>query len=285
MSEPVAADWVGRTLAAEDEVTAAMVEGLRATLDLAGGRPSPGDEAPAGMHWLLAPERAPQRELGPDGHPRRGRFLPPIALPRRMWAAGALELVAPLRVGDRVRRLSRIAAVSEKTGRSGRLAFVEVDHEITVAGAPRLRERQTIVYRDVAGAPAADAGAAPGDAALAAGDWPWRREVRPDPVLLFRYSALTFNGHRIHYDRDHARRVEGYPDLVVHGPLVATWLLQLCADGLGGAAPAAFAFRARSPAFVDQPLALCARPDGAGVALAAFAPGGRLVMTAEAGRG
>jgi 3-methylfumaryl-CoA hydratase len=252
-------DWVGRSMVAADDLTAGLVEGFRVTLDQAGPVPAPGEAAPLGIHWLLAPERAPQGELGPDGHPRRGRFLPPIALPRRMWAASTLELLAPLRVGDRVERQSRIAAVSEKTGRSGPLAFVEVDHRIVVAGEVCLRERQTIVYRGAAAAAPADA--------RPAGDWPWRRDLVPDPVLLFRYSALTFNGHRIHYDRDYVTKVEGYPGLIFHGPLQAAFIVELAAKLRGSEPPKKFVYRGLQPLFEGSEFSVNANDNGASMEL------------------
>lgn len=269
------ASWIGRTETGRDVLTPGLVQGLLATLDRDAPYPEPGTEAPQGIHWLLAQPRAPMSRIGPDGHPERGDFLPPVALPRRMWAASRVDFLAPLRVGDEIERTSTVAAVTEKEGRSGPLVFVEVDHVTRAGPAPAVAERQTIVYRQAGGKPAPPRGA-PG------GDWDWRREVTPDPVLLFRYSALTFNAHRIHYDLDFATRTEGYPGLIVHGPLMATLLLDLAARNLGDNALAGFQFRGVSPAFSGSPLVLLGRREGAEVVLAAECGDGRPVMTASA---
>ena len=237
-------EWIGRTEEATDLVSAAPLRGLAALLDRAGPEPAAGAEVPPGGHWLYFLPAAPQAEIGPDGHPLRGGFLPPVALPRRMWAGSRLEFLAPLRVGETVRRVSTIRDVTLKEGKSGTLVFVAVRHQISGPAGPALIEDQDIVYRD---APAADAAAprpkpAPADAA-------WRRMVRPDSVMLFRYSALTFNGHRIHYDRAYATEVEGYPGLVVHGPLIATLLLDLVGAEMPEARLAAFDVRMVGPLF------------------------------------
>ncbi len=269
------ASWIGRTENGRDVLTPGLVQGLLATLDREAPYPEPGYEAPQGVHWLLAQPRVPMSGIGPDGHPERGDFLPPVALPRRMWAQSRVDFLAPLRVGDEIVRTSTVAAVTGKEGRSGPLVFVDVDHVIRAGSAQAVRERQTIVYRE-AGAKAAPESGAPG------GDWDWRREAMPDPVLLFRYSALTFNAHRIHYDLDFATRTEGYPGIIVHGPLTATLLLDLAARHLGGNALAGFQFRGVSPAYSGAPLTLKGRREGADVTLAAESGDGRPVMTASA---
>jgi 3-methylfumaryl-CoA hydratase len=248
---------------------------LNATLDRDSPYPEPGCEAPQGIHWLLAQPRVAQSRIGPDGHPERGDFLPPVALPRRMWAASRVDFLAPLRVGDDIERTSTVAAVTEKEGRSGSLVFVDVDHETRAGDTLAVVERQTIVYRQ-AGGNAAPPRAGPG------ADWDWRRQVTPDEVLLFRYSALLFNAHRIHYDLDFATRTEGYPGLIVHGPLTATLLLDLAARKLGGNALAHFRFRGVSPAFSGAPLTLLGRQEGADLSLAAENGEGHPVMTASA---
>ena len=250
--------WRGRSETVADTVTAAPVRMLRATLDL----PPDTDtaELPPLWHWLFFLPSARQSELGPDGHPRRGGFLPPVPLPRRMWAGGQLEFFSPLRIGDEVRRVSTIDDVQFKTGRTGELCFVRVRHEV---GSPRglaLREFHDIVYRPepVAGAAEPAYEAAP-PSVLA-------RRVVPDDTLLFRYSALTFNGHRIHYDRRYVTQVEGYPGLVVHGPLMATLLAGLAGRQFVGREAAAFSFRALKPVFDLHPFEACGRPDGADAA-------------------
>jgi 3-methylfumaryl-CoA hydratase len=236
--------WIGRTQEASDIVTAQLVKALRATLFLDIGAPQAGDTAPLTTHWCLAQPVAPMSEIGPDGHPARGGFLPPVPLPRRMWAGGRLEFLDGLRVGDAVTRTSRIADVALKSGSSGALCFVAVDHTIATPRGVAIRERQDIVYRDVAPA-GANAAPAKAPAAPAAKH---RETHMADPVLLFRYSALTFNGHRIHYDRDYVTKVEGYPGLVFHGPLQAALLVEFAAR-LRGKAPARFAYRGVQPLF------------------------------------
>jgi 3-methylfumaryl-CoA hydratase len=215
-------DWVGRTESRADVVTAWPAVALAATLDRRDPEPRPGDELPPGWHWLYFLEAAPASELGPDGHPKRGGFLPPVELPRRMWAGGRLEFRRPLRVGDEIRRESVIVSVEPKQGRSGSLLFVIVRHTVSADGEPAVIEEHDIVYRE-----AAKPGDPPPVAKPAPADAKWRREVIADPVMLFRYSALTFIGQRIHYDLEYCRNVEGYPGLVVHGPLQTLLLLDL----------------------------------------------------------
>jgi 3-methylfumaryl-CoA hydratase len=233
--------WIGRSTEATDTVTAQLVKGLRATLFLEIGEPRPGDAAPLTVHWCLAQPVFPASELGPDGHPARGGFLPPVPLPRRMWAGGELELFEPLWVGDEVTRTSRISDVTMKTGSTGVLCFVSVEHLITTSRGTAIRERQDIVYRDVT-APAVSARPAAAPTAQ------HRESHIADPVLLFRYSALTFNGHRIHYDRDYVTKVEGYPGLIFHGPMQAALQVELAAK-LHGNAPKKFSYRGVQPLF------------------------------------
>ncbi len=220
----------------------------------------------------------PPGELGPDGHPRRGGFLPPVHdLPRRMWAGGEVEALGPLRPEDRVTRRSRIASAAEKTGSSGRLVFVEVDHEIAGPAGPAIRERQTIVYRGTEGAAVRDAPPAaplpPGGAEAA---------LTPDPVLLFRYSALTGNGHRIHYDADYVRGEEGYPGLVVHGPLQAMLLAGLAQRANPGCDARRLRFRGARPAFAGSPLRMQGWADGDRFTLRTLDPADRVCMAADA---
>ncbi|MES2752736.1 MAG: MaoC family dehydratase N-terminal domain-containing protein [Pseudomonadota bacterium] len=242
--------WIGRTQETSDIVTTQLVKALRATLFLDIGNPATGDAAPFTTHWCLAQPVVPMNEIGLDGHPARGGFLPPVPLPRRMWAGGQIEFIDPLRVGDEVTRSSRISDVTMKTGSTGVLCFVSVEHAITTARGMAIRERHDIVYRDVP--PPGDQKAAAPAAAPAAAQTPaaQHRETRmADPVLLFRYSALTFNGHRIHYDRDYVTKVEGYPGLIVHGPLQASLLIEFAARLRGGKAPAKFVYRGVNPLF------------------------------------
>jgi len=250
---------------------------LSATLDRDDPAPQPGDPIPPLWHWLWFLPSDRQSELGADGHAKRGGFLPPIALPRRLWAGGRFEFRAPLRVGETLTRTSRIADIQQKSGRAGPLVFVTVRHEIHDVQAVRLTEEHDIVYRN---RPDPGAAAPPPPEAPAESDW--ERVIQPDDVLLFRYSALTFNSHRIHYDRRYATEVEGYPGLVVHGPLVATLLLDLLRRNLPHADIARFTFRATSPLFDGAPFTICGRAEGKTVLLWAKDADGRLAMSAEA---
>ncbi len=272
--------WVGRRETRSDLVTPAPVHALTATLDHEPASVAPGTPLPPLWHWLYFLPMHRHSEIGPDGHAKRGGFLPPVPLPRRMWAGSQFEFHAPVRVGDEVTRTSTIADVSEKTGRSGRLVFVKVRHEVRCNGAadPAITEFHDIVYRDAKrpGDPeppptAAEAGA-------------WQREVVPDDVLLFRYSALTFNGHRIHYDRQYVTEVEGYPGLIVHGPLIATLLLDLLRRRQPDAEVATFRFKAVRPTFDLHPFRLNGTPaaDGRSVHLWGQDHEGWLTMDATA---
>jgi 3-methylfumaryl-CoA hydratase len=271
--------WEGRSETLADELTAAPVRALSATLDRDDPEPVPGTPLPPLWHWLYFLPRHRQSELGPDGHARLGGFLPPVPLPRRMWAGGRLQWHAPLRVGDAVERSSRIVSVTHKAGRTGDLVFVLVRHEVRNAAGLALSEEHDIVYRAAAqpGDPAPAPQAAPRQAA-------WSREIVPDDVLLFRYSALTFNGHRIHYDRKYVTEVEGYPGLIVHGPLIATLIVDLLRRQLPQAIVTSFSFKAVRPTFDLHPFRVCGEPsaDGRSVRLWAQDHEGWLTMQAEA---
>ena len=240
-------EWIGQTESDIDYVTVPAVHRLAATLDRADPMPKMGDSLPAGWHQILFPRVVRHSQIGADGHPERGDFLPPVPLPRRMWAGGQIEFVDPLRVGDTVTRSSRITDVTLKTGSTGALCFVAVDHTITTPRGVAIKERHDIVYRDIA--PAGDTNAAPAKAPPPAPAAKHRESHPADPVLLFRYSALTFNGHRIHYDRDYVTKVEGYPGLIVHGPLQASLLIEFAAKLRGHKAPAKFVYRGVQPLF------------------------------------
>lgn len=244
--------WIGRTEQSADSVMATPLKALAAALDREDPVPERGDEVPPCWHWLYFLPLHRQSELGSDGHARRGGFLPPVPLPRRMWAAGRLQWLRPLRVGEAVIRTSRIANVSIKEGCTGTLVFVSVQHEVADPAGPVLIEEQDIVYRDM---PKPGEGVRPAAPAPVGRDW--EREVVPDPVLLFRYSALTLNGHRIHYDRRYATEVEGYPGLVVHAPLIATLLLDLLRRNMPDVTISRFAFRALKPVFDIAPFTIC----------------------------
>ena len=264
-----------------DHITAVPVRGLSATLDSDEPVPTAGMTLPPLWHWLYFLPQPPQSDIGPDGHARRGGFLPPVPLERRMWAGGRLHWVQnnPILVGDAVRRTSRIGSVTHKAGRTGDLLFVGVEHEVHNTIGLALTEAHDIVFR---------AAAQPGDPVPppvpAEKGAAWQRMVKPDDVLLFRYSALTFNGHRIHYDRQYATQVEGYPGLVVHGPLIATLLVDLLHRQLPNAFIQRFDFKAVRPTFDLHPFRLNGQPsaDGKSVKLWAEDHEGWLTIQATA---
>ncbi|HUD30253.1 MAG TPA: MaoC family dehydratase N-terminal domain-containing protein [Novosphingobium sp.] len=252
-------DWIGRSQQVTDVLDPARSNALDVALGGEGAL-RPGDALPLLDHWLHFWDVKPPSGLGVDGHPAKGGFLPPVALPRRMWAGGRLAFHRPLLLGQAVTRTSTITAVTEKTGRSGTLVFVTVRHDLDGGEGLAVSEEQDLVYRDPA------PGVLPLPVAAPAPDAAWRAEVNPDTVLLFRYSALTMNGHRIHYDRPYATGEEGYPALVVHGPLQAALLVRLAARNLGRPI-AAFEFRGQQPAFDGAPLHVCGEPGADGAEL------------------
>jgi 3-methylfumaryl-CoA hydratase len=255
--------WIGKTTEASDIVTAHLVMGLRATLFQEIGEPKHGDAAPWTTHWCLAQPVFPMSELSQDGHPTRGGFLPPVPLPRRMWAGGELQFFDAMRVGDEVKRSSRISDVTMKTGSTGVLCFVAVEHEISTPRGLAIRERHDIVYREMSSAAPATPTKAPPPPPAAK----HRESHMADPVLLFRYSALTFNGHRIHYDRDYVTKVEGYPGLVFHGPLQASFIVELAAKLHGGMPPKKLSYRGVQPLFEGSEFSVNANDNGAGMEL------------------
>jgi len=270
------AEWVGRTDAVDDRITLAPTQAAAAMLDDADARFSEGDPLPPLWHWFYFLPKACQSAIGADGHPARGGFMPPITLPRRMFAGARLSFLKPLVIGKPARRDATIRAVSEKSGKSGRLAFVTVSYVYSQDGRPCIEEEQDIVYREPGAAVPAPAVTelAPPPAGA------WTRTVTPDPVLLFRFSALTFNAHRIHYDRPYAMNEEGYPGLVVHGPLTAVMLMELVRHNAGQSV-AGFSFRGQAPLFDLAPFRLVGEPAGDRVALHAEGPDGRTAMVAE----
>jgi 3-methylfumaryl-CoA hydratase len=269
------AAWVGRSESRTDLVSERETCLLAATLDLPAA-PAPGEPQPPLWHWTTFAPMVRASETGADGHPHRGGFMPPVPLPRRMWAGGRLSFHAPLRVGEPATRHSRIADLKLKEGKTGTLVFVTVRHEISGPAGLAISEEQDVVYR---------AAAVPGDTPPAPPPAPtgaqWSDTVHPDPVLLFRYSALTFNGHRIHYDLAYAREDEGYPGLLVHGPLIATLLAGALARRSTRPLKR-FAFRGLSPLFHDAPFTLNGTIEGAQARLWAANPDGGLAMSAEA---
>ena len=274
-------DWIGKEQQLADEITVAPLVAMSATLDRDDPPPQAGDPLPAFWHWLYFLPRARTDALAADGHPPLGGFMPPVGLPRRMWAGSQLSVMHAPRVGDAVKRISRVANVTEKTGSSGKLAFVTVQHDILSPRGLAIREMQDLVYR--APAPPGQAGTAlksDDNEALTA---MFSRVITPSPVLLFRYSALTFNSHRIHYDRRHAMDVEGYPGLVVHGPLLATLLLDLLRREHPGCDVREFSFKARRPLFDTAPFTVNGRADTANTfTLWALDPEGHVAVQASA---
>lgn len=270
--------WIGATETIAEDISLAPVLGLAALLDDADTAFDAGAAVPPVWHWLYFLPRAPQSKLGPDGHPQRGGFMPPIALPRRMFAGARMTFHQPLTVGRPAQRTATIRSVSEKQGRSGRLAFVTVAYALHQDGALCLEEEQDIVYREPGAAvpppEIRELPPVPDDA--------WTATVSPDPVLLFRFSALTFNAHRIHYDRPYATTVEGYPGLVVHGPLTAILLMDLVRRRADRPVTG-FSFQGRAPLFDLAPFRLVATPnDGNEISLKAEGPDGAIAMVASA---
>ncbi len=248
--------WVGRQQSQSDRADLGRAAALQATLESPAAPLTEGAALPELWHWIYFWEVAALSRLGPDGHAARGQFLPPIDLPRRMWAGSRVSWQRPIRIGAVLTKRSEIAAITLKQGRSGPLAFVTLRHEVADAEGAVLAEEQDIVYR---------AAAKPGEAARAgaasARTPVWSRALHPDPVLLFRYSALTFNGHRIHYDQPYVTGVEGYPGLIVHGPLLATLMVDLARREAPERRIAAFRFRALAPVFDTAPFTVCGAPD------------------------
>jgi 3-methylfumaryl-CoA hydratase len=270
--------WIGREEDKVERIHASVVSAMAATMDLDSALEA-GAPLPPGWQWLFFNPAVRGSALGVDGHPKRGGFLPPIELPRRMWAGSRLRYLADLPVDAQASRKSRILKIESKTGKRGSLSFVTVEHTISCDGTPCIVEEQDIVYREATPPGAANALAPQRHDA----DPQWSRRIDPDTTLLFRYSALTFNGHRIHYDQAYAREAEGYPDLVVHGPLTATLLQQFAVEHGGGRALARFDFRGVTPLFVGRAFQLEGRQgDDGTLVLWARGPEGELAMSATA---
>jgi 3-methylfumaryl-CoA hydratase len=271
-------EWIGQKESAVDYVTIPAVDRLAATLDRDDPMPKAGDPLPLGWHQILFPRIARQSQIGPDGHPERGDFLPPVPLPRRMFAGKRTTFHADLRVGDEVRRDSVIKDVVIKKGQTGQMVFVTVNTEITSPRGHAITEEHDYVYREAApgGTPPQPPKPAPGKAA-------WSRVVTPDPVMLFRYSALTFNGHRIHYDFPYVTKTEGYPGLVMNGGLTTLLVFEL-ARARAASPIRAISSRNVRALFVNQPITVAGEPsaDGKAAKLWALNPDGALALIAEA---
>lgn len=269
-------EWKPQARVLNDVITRWPVEALAATLD--SQAPATGEALPPGWHWAYFLEAVTPDLIGIDGHPQRGNFLPPIEhLPRRMYAGGVLRWFRPLRIGADATRTSEVTRIEEKLGRTGPLVFITVVHTIRADGERCIEETQNLVYRA-----AAEPGVAAPKSTPVPAEPEWSRLVRPDPVMLFRYSAITFNGHRIHYDAPYVREVEGYPDLIVHGPLMATLLLETLRHEGGMVCPVEFRFRALRPMFANTPIRAEGRSTATGAELWIRGPEGGLAMHAEA---
>lgn len=277
-------DWIGRRDSRSDTITAAPVWGLYDALDYA-HEPKDGEAVPPGGHWCFFHPHVPMKEVGPDGHPARGGFMPdPAGLPRRMFAGSHMDFVGDLRIGETVKRTQEIATVTPKEGKTGRLLFVSVRETYEGPKGVEMVQKNDIVYRE---APKGGGNTAPPPKQPPA-DAQWSRTVTPDPVMLFKYSAVTFNGHRIHYDRKYAMEEEGYPGLVVHGPLIGTLLMDLCRRERPKDKLASFSFRAVAPLFDTAPFTVnAAAKNGAGDTWTLWAANdqGHLCMQAEAAFG
>ena len=275
--------WIGKTEVMHETLSPELVERFNATLG-SHFSASTGDPAPLLIHLCLAQPALPADQLGPDGHPRRGGFLPPVPLPRRMWAGGEMVFSAPLLIGAQVTRKSFIEDVTQKQGSTGGLCFVTVRHEISSDGALAISERQDIVYRDPPARTSSSHSDQPTKQSATAEPVPagaHTRHIEPTSTMLFRYSAITFNGHRIHYDAPYARDVEGYEGLVVHGPMQATFMAHLAAE-IKGKPPKSFAYRGKSPLFVGKPFTVNATKTDNGMSLWTAATDDHVAMQSEA---
>ncbi|MCI0142620.1 MaoC family dehydratase N-terminal domain-containing protein [Arthrobacter bambusae] len=277
--------WVSRSETQTDTASRFAATGLAAVLDH-----RIGPDLDVGFrlfplaHWLQFPPTATMSELGADGHPKLGGFMPPLPLPRRMWAGSKIAFHSPILVGQQLSRTTTIESITPKHGSSGRLCFVGLRHDVSADGISALTEHQTIVYREAAEAdPAAPSPRRPPRADTPAPEgWDWSRVKRVDEVTLFRYSALTFNSHRIHYDLPYATEIEGYPGLVVHGPLSATLMMDSFLTEHPGSRLTKFEFSTRSPVFVNEHVHIVGRAAADGTEeLAVIASGGQAAVTAR----
>ncbi|MGR6090409.1 FAS1-like dehydratase domain-containing protein [Brevibacterium sp. CSND-B09] len=279
MSETNLQDWVGRSATVTETADGERAARLATLLGRDGDKAAP--LFPLG-HWLhFSEDDVPMSELGADGHAALGGFMPPVPLPRRMWAGSDLTFHTPILPGQAIERTTTIESITEKTGSTGPLCFVVLRHEITADGKPATTDRHTIVYREATTAPEGSAAKLPREDSPAPEAWDWTRSVRPNEVTLFRYSALTFNSHRIHYDAPYVTEIEGYPGLVTHGPLTATLLLDAFMSTHPEAAVTGYRFTAKSPLFANEQIHLVGRETEPGShELKAIAPGGKTAIAA-----
>jgi len=271
-------DWIGSKEVREEVISEFPAQAAAAMLDLDGARMTHGNPLPPLWHWFYFLPMAARSQIDIDGHPKRGGFFPPVALPRRMFAGARTKFHQPITIGEPAAREGEILNVAEKSGKAGRLVFVTVRYRFKQGGGVRIEEEQDIVYKE-------PGPSIPGPVPLESlPDVPagtWVEDVRPDTVLLFRFSALTFNAHRIHYDRPYALQEEGYPGLVVHGPLTAVMLAGLTLEKSGKRIDR-FTFQGRAPLFDLHPFRLIGQLEGDTVALEARGPDGKIAMQATA---
>jgi 3-methylfumaryl-CoA hydratase len=279
MSE-IIAGWAPGPTETTETIAAGPAVALSGLLDREPAATATGNPIPPLWHWLYFLDRPATSELGPDGHPAAGHFMPPMPQRRRMYAGGRASYTGAFRCGDEITRRSELADATVKQGRTGELLFVTVRSVFTRAGAVIATEEQDVVYRS--GPPAAGGAAGPRGPHEAAGPAPWQIQIVPDPVLLFRFSALTYNAHRIHYDADYATGVEGHPGLVVHGPLLALLCFELPRRHAPRQRVTQLSFRARSPVYVGQRFTVTGGPRGGGCAMQVAGPDGAVALTAEA---
>ncbi len=270
--------WIGRSETARDVATDALIARFRATIN----SDEAGPIAPQGLHWCLCVPDMATADLDVDGHPKRGGFFPPIPLPRRMWASSKVQFHAAIHAGMSVTRHSTISNITEKQGNSGHLIFVAIDHIWSADGGYLVTETQSLVYRGAMAQPIARPETSPKTNSDEIDPGSWHRSITPDEAMLFRFSAITFNSHRIHYDRPYAQGTEGYPGLVVHGPLMASLLLDHAARRVGSNKLKSFEFRGLSPAFAGDPISIVGHVSGADIALNIIGNDGRAVMEAKA---
>ena len=268
-------DWLGKTQTKCETINARQAELLAVTL----GKPAPrkNEVLPHCWHWAWFNDALPATELGRDGHPKRGGFLPPVSLPRRMWAGGHLNFISPIIVGRKIKKTSTIADIKHRKGKTGELCIVTIEHKLFDEDTLCVDEKQSLVFREdpAQDAPAPEHIEPPSPEEIT-------ETLQPDPVMMFRYSALTFNGHRIHYDVDYARNVEGYPDLVFHAPLTATALCNLSQQLLPKGAVTSFEYRATSPLFCNAPVKLSGAMHNGKATVWAETPTGSQAMIATA---
>lgn len=272
--------WIGRRETLVDFVDPRSIANMDVLLGGDGAWPHRGDPIANFWHCMNFAPRVSHDDLGPDGHPRRGDFMPPIALPRRMYAGGEMEFITPLHVGDQVECETVIAGITSKHGRSGALVFVVLADEIRSDGVTKIVQKRRLVFTEAVKKDFSETSSVK----PAPEEIDWRQEITPDPVTLFRFSALTSNGHRIHYDHPYATGVEGYPDLVVHGPFIALWLITACERANSNRSIKSFSYQAHAPLFADAPFSVAGKLDLSGATAALWAVGrdNNLAMTGKA---